>query len=287
MAKRLVVFGGSGLVGSGLIRQFEEKYRIIAPSHREVDVTSKDQVFNFLKEEHPDIVINSVGMARMEACEANPELAFLLNAGVNDHILSSLEGLKACYYYISTDGVFEGLAANTPFGELTKPNPISVYAKSKVRGEEIVLSSKNSCVIRITMPYTNKFNIRGDMVRNLLDSLKRGKKFTGIIDQSINPLFLMDVANAIYSIIEAQTRGIYHVAAANSITNYKFLTTIADMFELNKENIHQTTLQDFQKDKQAYRSNYCVLGVKKFNEDFYTLPTVEESLQKFANRFAF
>lgn len=287
MQKKVLLFGGSGMVGSHLLSNLKKSFLVEAPRSDAVDIKKKNDIQKFINKLMPDIIVNSAGFAKMEECERNPDLANQLNATASENIVECLYGKKIPYYYISTGAVFDGVNIRTPFLESQTKNPISVYAATKAKGEDFTLSYAYGSVLRISFPYTDEFRGKNDMVRDMASSLKVNHEYTGITDQMINPLSLFDIAKGIYTIINSNKLGIYHVAANSSVSNYEFLCKAAKLLSLNEKKINKIKLENFMDGKKAYRANYCVLGVDRFNKEFYRLATVQESLENFVAQFAF
>lgn len=282
MKKKLLVFGSSGLMGSSIVRLLSNDFNIISPSHKHVDVTNFSQIKKTIQSSRPDLIINAAGLADMEKAEADSNLAYNLNTKPSEYITQSLRGSRIPYYYISTDAVFGESMDNIPYNENDSIIPISVYAKSKAKGEEIsIKSSSINGVIRITLPYSSNFKGKSDLVRDVFKTLEKGQVFYGITDQMINPISCDDAAFCIKDILLTQASGIYHVAANNFMSNYDFVVLVDNTFSLNGQFIKKIKLLDFQKNKKAHRSHYCVLGVKRFLKDFGMLPSIEESLSRF------
>lgn len=279
--KRILVFGSSGLVGSAICESLKgvELYK---PTQKEVDLRQKTKVKKAIDDFRPDYVVHAVGFAGVESSEIEQKRALELNSLSVRNLASVLEDSKIPFLYISTDAVFDGSKKSSGHREIDHPIPKSFYGISKLKGEKYTLSSsKKNLVVRITLPYTVNFNKKSDFVRTALSSLSKSRPYDGINDQYINPLFLKDAAYAIKKLIFKRMSGIYHVAAANSITNFEFLTLLAKLEGVDQRLVNSIKLSDFQKNKKAYRSRNCVLEVLKYRKKVGNLPSVEQSLKNF------
>lgn len=286
MKKKLLVFGSTGLVGSSIVRLLDKDFKIIAPTRKQVDITNFSQIKNFINISNPDLIINSAGLTDMEKAEENFNLAYKVNAKSCEYITKCLLKTKIPYYYISTDAVFGDSIDNIPFKESDSLIAVSSYAKSKAKGEEITLKDfPVNCVIRITLPYSFQYKKKSDLVRDTIDMLGNKNFFSGISDQIINPLSIDDVVTGIKKILTKKASGIYHIAASNHMSNYDFVVQIAKTFSLEEKYINKIKLMSFQKDKKAYRSHYCVLGVERYQKDFEPLPSIEKSLEDFKKKY--
>lgn len=282
--QKILLYGISGMVGSRIGQVLGEKFKIIAPPHSHLDVTNRRLVQQNIEDVRPNQIIYAAGITKVDYAQTHPAETFLLNAQAVRYICQKAKALDIPVIYISTDAVFDGKNNHRPYVEEDKPNPISVYGRSKLEGEKITLSaSPKNCVLRTIMVYSANFSLKKDFARLAYESLKRGEKFEGIVDQVINPVFVDDLVWAIAAICAKQSRGIYHVAACDFTTNYGFVEKIAQAFGFNKKLITKVKFADFFKDKPAPRCRYCWLDTTKFRKDFGKdiLHTIDQSLSQF------
>ena len=267
--QKILVYGITGMTGTRLAELLKSKFRIIGPPHSHLDLTNKSQVLKNIKDVAPDQIIYLAGITKVDEAQQNKKLAFLLNAQVPESIAKISVKLNIPVNYISTDAVFDGRKKGKMYREKDKTNPISVYGKSKLAGEKVILAaSKQNSVIRTIMIYSSYFPNRKDFARSALEFLKNKRQFSGIIDQVINPTFVDDLVWAIVKIIEKRPGGIYHVASTDYTSNYGFVRKIAEAFKLDKTLITKTTFKEFFKDKPAPRQQYSVLSTNKFVKEF-------------------
>ena len=148
-SKKVLIFGGSGLLGSTLQRQFPPK-SVIKPTHKELDLLNTVDVLKFIEKKQPTTIIYAAGITKIDEAEKNSLLAFRLNYHIPEIIACHASKMSISLIYISTDAVFDGYANKYRFLETDIPKALSVYGKSKLRGEEAILttSAKNS-VIRL------------------------------------------------------------------------------------------------------------------------------------------
>lgn len=284
---KIVIYGGSGLVGSRLVQILTPLFDVIAPSHLEVDLTRKNVVENHIKQHYPDIIIYAAGIASVDTCENYPKKATLLNAKIPQFIAKKASALNIPLFYLSTNAVFDGANPEYPYRETDKPNPISVYGNTKLQGENFVLSASNqNVVIRLIMVYSSDFDKKIDFARKIVKNITEGKKVYGITDQIINPVFVDDIAHAVTAMVEKNTTGIYHLGSLDYLTNYSFARKIANIFNLNESLILPISLNDFFRNSPGKRTKYYWLETKKFVTDFGNkiLHTSDESLAIFKNQ---
>lgn len=268
-SKKILLFGGSGFVGSAIAEELRNFHTIIAPTHRDLNLTDFFSLKKNINQSNPDIILYASGLASVDRCEEEVELANILNTKVPEIIASEANILKIPLYYISTDAVFRGNRKNYSYTEEDTVDPFSVYGKTKLAGEEVVLghSSKNA-IIRIICPFRSFYLQKTDFARLAIEKLSKKESFPGIIDQTMNPLYIDYLTKALSKLIYAQARGIYHLGATDCDTNFNIIKRLAQMLDLDVSLITPITLEAFLKNKRALRSQYSCLNVSKFQKEF-------------------
>lgn len=281
---KILLFGGSGLIGSRIKQLLENKYRVTTPTHLKVDVTDKTRVEQIIQTVKPDYIIYAAGLTGVDEAERNPKLAYLLNTKAPTMVAEKASQLHIPILYFSTDAVFDGTKSISPYKESDKTNPISMYGKSKLLGEQMVLAvSDKNCVVRIITVYSHVTTEKRGFVQAVLEALSKGEKFQGITDQIINPIYVDDIVKAIYLLINSKSFGIYHLGATDYITNYHFIRKLAKHFSLDEKLIEGITFKEFFKNKLAKRTKYCWLDTSLFRKGFgeNVLHTVDEGIMLF------
>lgn len=282
---KVLVFGGSGLVGSKFIDLYSANFQIEAPSAHEVDILNKDQISKAVKKFHPDCVINFAAYTNVEAAESQKDdqenLCFQINVMGAENVANICEYFNKHLIHISTEYVFDGTKMNAPYIEEDQPNPINWYGQTKNLGERAVLKSKcPATIVRISMPYSSRHKEKKDIARFFLEQLKLGNQIKAVEDQRITPTLVDDIAVSLAILVQHQTLGIYHVASTDSVTPLEFAKTIAETFKLDYSLIGSKSLEDYNSNKKAKLLKYSWLNPTKFERQFgeRILHTVEEAL---------
>lgn len=282
--EKILIYGGSGLVGSELVKAMEKDFDVDAPSHKDVDLLNKNQFRDHIAASAPDHMIYAAGVTNVDQAEQQPTLAFLLNAETPRLIAEIAASRRIPVHYLSTNAVFDGQQSHRPYRENDVPHPPSVYGKSKLKGEQFVIqASPLNLVLRTVMPYSSSYPRKKDFTRIVLDSLQQQKQIEGIVDQIINPIYVKTFVRAIKKILEERASGIYHLAAVDWTTNDDFARKVAKTFGFNDTLIIPNTLTNFYKDKSGVRTPYYWLDTGKFRREFGEgiLKTLDEDLALF------
>lgn len=292
---KVLVFGGSGLVGSKFIDLNKQNFEIKAPLVQEVDILDKDQISKIAEEFNPDSIINFAAYTNVEEAENQKGdkdgICFQINAIGAKNVSEVAKDFNKHLVHISTEYVFDGTKSKAPYTEEDQPNPINWYGQTKLEGEQSVLENSNkNVVMRISMPFSSYYDLKKDIARFFLEQLKTGNKIKAIEDQRVTPTLVNDIADVLKVLLEHQSTGIYHACSRDSVTPLEFAKTIAETFHLDsfpKENsptvyslISSINLAEYNKGKNAKLLQYSWLNPTKFEKEFgdEILHTVEEGL---------
>lgn len=276
-------------MGSAICDVTKDTYVVVAPTHVELNVTDFFSLKKNINQIKPDVIIYASGLSSMDQCEKDPELASILNAKTPGVIAKEADGLQIPLYYISTDAVFRGNKKDSAYKEEDSVDPFSVYGKTKQKGEEVVLKcASRNAIVRIICPFNSFYSRKTDFVRLAFEKLSKKKYFPGIIDQTINPLYMSYLTNALLKLINVEANGIYHLGATDYDTNYNIVKRMAKILNLDVTLITPITLETFLKNKRSLRSQYGWLDISKFQKEFGEgiLHNLDTSLKDFAKQIA-
>lgn len=282
---KILLIGGTGLVGSRILELLNKDLELIAPSHSELDVLNPAFVKDAINQIKPDQVLYAAGFTNVDLAEEKREECLALNVKAPQYFVEVTSQKNIPFYYISTDYVFDGTKSNAPYTEEDIPNPVGqIYAQSKFQGEQVILSASSiNGVLRIIVPFSAKFTKKQDLARLFFSKLKNKEKISGIYNQKINPVFVDDLVNAFSKILKAKAPGIYHLGATDFTTPFDFAKTIAKVFDLDEGLIEKIDFDDYVKTRPAKRPQNTWLDTGKFQKEFGegVLKTVDEELEEF------
>lgn len=285
--ERILVFGGSGMVGSRLVQLLSPLYSIFAPTRSQVDLLDKKSVRQYIERFKPQHIIYAAGVADIEKAEILRNDAFHINAKALEYITKYANEQGSAVHYFSTNAVFDGTLKTRSYTEKDKTNPVSIYGKSKVLGEEIVLrAAKKNSVIRLIMVYSNVYTRRLSFTQKILSFLQKKETVVGITDQFANPTFVDDAVFAINVIIKNKKAGIFHLGSLNAMSNFEFIQELAKTYHIDNTSIVPATFAEFYKMSNVQRPQYGSLDVSKFTKTFggNILHTIQQDLLLFKNQ---
>ena len=203
------VTGAGGLLGGHVAWTFAQRgANVIAATHAHLDVTDLDKVRTSLVQADPGVVINCVAMTDVDACEEDPERAFAVNALGAENVAVAAREAGAAVVHLSSDYVFDGTKGS--YVEDDPTNPIQVYGRSKLEGDERVRAATPwHFIVRSAWIYgTGGKNFISKHLPRLLAS---GEPINAVDDQCGSPTYAPDLAEAITELVETLDYGTYHV----------------------------------------------------------------------------
>jgi dTDP-4-dehydrorhamnose reductase len=213
----------------------------------------------------------------VDECEKNPDLAYLTNAELPGELARQAVPRGIPMIYISTDAVFDGVRGD--YSEEDEPKPLSVYAKTKLIGEQGVADAYPEAIIaRVNMfgwSLTGKRSLAEFFFYNLSD----GKGVKGFTDVFFCPMLANDLAGVLLEMLEKGLRGLYHVVSSDCMSKYDFGAAIAEKFGLDAGLI--TPVSVTEGGLAAARSPNLILKADKLAKALgSTLPNIEEGLAR-------
>lgn len=286
--KKVLVFGGSGLVGSKFIELTGQSFDIKAPLVTEVDILNKDQISRLIQGFKPDFVINFAAYTNVEEAEKQKGdksgICYLINSMGAKNVAEVCKQNDVRLIHISTEYIFDGSKADSPYTEDDKPNPINWYGQTKHYAEEFVLGSECLATIaRICMPFSAFYQLKKDIARFFLQELDVKREIKAIADQKITPTLVDDISRALELLINNPTAGIYHICVQGFTTPYDFAKSLAKEFNLDISLIKPILFEEYSRNKNAKLLKSSWLDSTKFRQDFKDdiLHSIETSLQIF------
>jgi dTDP-4-dehydrorhamnose reductase len=250
MKSKLLVLGGSGLVGSSFINSSKNDYDIIFSYNNnkikipntqsfQIDLLNDDKIEKIIENYNPDIVLHTIAHSNLDLCETDHDITDRLHVDATQKIVNACASINSKLIFLSTDAVFEG-QLNKQYCETDTPNPINYYGKTKLEAEKIVLSaSPNNVVLRTAVIYG--WHKKSRFTNWILDYLKNGKSVDPFSDQFNTPTLVDDLVQVILKIIDKDISGLYHATGKTCLNRYQFAILLAEKFSYDVSLIHSVT----------------------------------------------
>ena len=183
------------------------------------DMRDGEFLSGVLADVKPAAVIHCAAMVDVEQCERDPDGAFAMNARLPGLLARALPS-ECVFVYISTDSVFAG--GEPCSTENTVPNPRTIYAQSKLAGEQEVEKATDNHLIVRTNFYGWSSRRKKTYAEWLYDSLRREQPLTLFSDVYFTPIYVVDLVERIRRLLEGPHRGCFHVAGRDRVSKYQF-----------------------------------------------------------------
>lgn len=248
----------------------------------QVELTSPGAVEELIETYQPEVVLHCAAMANVDACEADPALANRVNAELPGSIAEACRKHSVRIIHISTDAVFDGNKGN--YVEDDEPNPLSVYASSKLAGEKAVLSANPDALVARVNFYGWSAAGNRSLAENFVHDLAEGKQMMGFTDILFCPMNILDLSALLVEVSALDLHGIYHMVGVEAMSKYQFGVRIAEKFGFDAGFIKPVSVT--QSGLKAARSPNLTLSTEKLQEAIqHDLPDFNEGLQKFYDQY--
>jgi len=252
----VLVTGGNGLLGSALCLEFIKNFKVTCCYHSNaIEIANEnfkslkiDILRNSLREIEkapPDIIIHAAAITDLELCEKNPELAHKVNVNGTKNVLEVAKKCDSKLVYVCTDYIFDGKRGD--YSETDEPNPMSVYAKTKLQGEKLIINDyDNFLSIRTSLHGWNPNPFKSSLSSSIINHSRKKEDFF-VTDQISSLMFTNDFANILIELLHRKVTGIFNVASSDSMPKYHFSLAVAKIFSLNTDFIKPISLDEFEK----------------------------------------
>ena len=279
----ILVTGANGQLGNEMRRvSLDSRNRYLFTDVNELDITDATAVCNMLKKEQIDVIVNCAAYTNVDRAEDDFAMADLLNNKAVENLAVAAAETGATLIHVSTDYVFQG-DKNIPCRESWETDPLGVYGKTKLAGEQSLVKAGCKYLIFRTAWLYSPFG--KNFVKTMLKLTEEKDILPVIFDQIGTPTFAGDLADAIGWILDRRMtdkKGIYHFSNEGVCSWYDFAAVIARLAgnECDVRPIHT-----FEYPSKVKRPHYSVLDKTKFRETFgYKIPHWMESLEKCINQ---
>lgn len=257
---KVLVTGANGQLGYDVVKELQKQnIECYGASRQDFDIVDFEATENFIKNYMPDAVIHCAAYTAVDKAEDEQGLCYLVNASATENIAEICKKINAKMLYISTDYVFDG--TKDDFYEVDdKPNPINVYGKTKLLGEQAVQRILNKYfIVRISWVFGEHGN---NFVKTMLRLGKERKEINVVADQYGSPTYTADLAALLVEMIKTDKYGIYHATNEGVCTWAEFAEEIFKIAKLDVKVNHITTAEYPTKAKRPLNSRLSKNSLK-------------------------
>jgi dTDP-4-dehydrorhamnose reductase len=252
MGMRILITGSNGLLGQKLVAALrnDPAVKLIATSrgadrtpampgagaylYLPLDCTDAAAVHRAFDETHPDVVIHTAAMTNVDACEQAADECRLQNVTAVEHLVEAARSVDAHFIHLSTDFIFDGAAG--PYTEEAVPAPLSIYGRSKLDAEHVVMNAglRRWAIARTIIVYGVAPGLsRSNVVLWAKGALEKGQPIKVVDDQWRMPTLAEDLADGCIRIAKRGATGVYNLCGPDGMTILELVQRVGRFFHLD------------------------------------------------------
>ncbi len=271
---RVTIFGGSGLLGKALMREWSGD-RVTGLSSRDADIRDAKRVQQVVQETRPEWIVLAAAYTDVDGCEGNPELAFAVNRDGAVNVAGAAKDAGARLVFLSSDYVFDG-KKTAPYETGDARNPQSIYGRTKAEAETRLLELTPECCIART---SWLFGTGGKCFPDTILKLAASRPALDVVnDQRGCPTYAVDLARAIIQLCRKKVAGIVHVTNSGDCTWFEFAQEIVRSAGLATM-VRPVSSQ--QMARPALRPAYSVLSLARLQTFGIEMPSCHDALRRY------
>lgn len=277
--KNILITGANGQLGSEIrvaSGQFPQ-FRFFFTDVTELDICNREAVHAYMAENHMDGIVNCAAYTAVDKAEDDAETCYRINRDAVKNLAEAAREYKLDIIHVSTDYVFDG-KNYLPYTEVMPVNPSSVYGKSKLEGERILMEiCPEAVIVRTSWLYSSFGN---NFVKTMLRLGQERDMLNVIFDQVGTPTYAADLAVALLSILAAgkPAAGIYHYSNEGVCSWYDFTRSIHRLAGISCDLV---PIESKEYPVRTPRPHFSVLNKAKIKQTYgIEIPHWEDSLEK-------
>jgi dTDP-4-dehydrorhamnose reductase len=223
---KILITGAGGQLGLELQATAPASQQVVACDSRNLDVTDAQAVQRVVERERPTVVINAAAYTGVDAAEREADRANATNAEGAAHVAQASARLGTRLIHVSTDFVFDG-AQGRPYAPTDRPNPLGVYGRTKLAGEQAVQRwAPSALIVRTAWVYSKHGH---NFVLKMLRVMEERDEVSVVSDQIGAPTWSRSLAAALWAAVShADLRGVHHWTDAGVASRYDFAVAIQE-----------------------------------------------------------
>ena len=229
--KKILLTGIQGQVGQSLQQPLSRLGEVVGLDRQQLDLADRDEIRRVIREVCPDLIVHPAAYTAVDRAEAEPDLAFAINAVAPGIIAEEASRIGAMLVHYSTDYVYDG-SKDAPYVESDPANPLSIYGKSKLMGEDAIRAVGLPHLILRTSwvygPYGKNF------MKTIIRLATERDALRVVADQFGAPTSSLSIAEATAAMIlrwQAGLSGTYHLTNGGCTSWHGFAQAILASYE--------------------------------------------------------
>lgn len=274
-APRVWITGAGGLLGSYLLKtapQFAPGWQAIPLRREALDLSDFGAVRARFQADPPDAVIHCAAIAHPPVCQRDPEQARRVNVEVTRQ-LAELAADRPLFFF-SSDLVFDGKRGS--YVETDEPNPVTVYAETKVAAEQIVLANPRHTVLRLSLNFGRSPTGNRAFNELLRNELAAGKNFSLFTDEFRSPTAASVTARATWELLRQRAAGLFHLCGADKLSRWEIANLLLPRWPALPGKVEPDTVKNYHGPPRPRDSSMNCAKVQRLVS--FRLPGMAEAL---------
>ena len=274
---KVLIVGAAGQLGQAMVPRLSAEYAVTALSRRELDLTRFRDVHDTVLSLQPEIVINCSGYNNVDQAQTDQETAMNANAFAVRALARAAAELDALLVHYSSDFVFAG-TASTPYTELDRPEPRSVYAQSKLIGEWMAADAPKHYVMRVESLFGGPK--RRSSIDRIAQAVTDGVTAPVFVDRVVSPSYVSDVVDATAHLLRRRPAfGLYHCVNTGHGTWLEVGREIARLLGKTDDSLEPVHVKDV--GLPADRPQFAALSNAKLAEAGFVMPKWQDAIARY------
>lgn len=236
---KIAITGAAGMLGAAVREKWQRSdWELIATDKNvaddgiiPLDIRDRKAVDHVFSQHRPDLVLHLAAETDVDLCEQDPSHSYETNAWGTENIARACRELGCLLVYISTGSVFSG-DKKVPYIEYDDPNPINVYAHSKLAGERIVQQTLERFFIFRAGWMVGGWHLDKKFVYKIIQLCQNQDKIKVVDDTFGSPTFTVDFAANMADVVNSNECGLYHMGNKGVCSRFEMATEIVDIMGL-------------------------------------------------------
>lgn len=252
---RILITGGSGILGLTLIHELKRHHDVMAMVHRRhisdadcpvhhYEFTDQASLDELVKSLNPDLIINTIGLTSVDECEERVQDSVFTNSTIAEMLAKAVAGEKIRFVHISTDHIFKDKDSADGFesyGEDAKPEPQNIYGKTKREGEVLVQTADPDSLILRTNFFGPSPSYHASISDQIITALSSSEDIEMFDDVMFTPVLASALAAMMMDLVSIKAKGIFNIASDTPLSKYDFAMKIAEVYDLPKKHIKKVS----------------------------------------------
>ncbi len=258
--RKILILGAGGQLGVALTSRFLQSYQTISIPEEELDICDCAKLAAVIAGHRPWVLINAAAMTAVDACEQDEQKAFVVNATAAGEIARQAARAGARVVHVSSDYVFDG-TARRPYREDDPTGPLSVYGRSKLEGDRLVMKfSPDALIVRSSWLFGKG---PSNFVSRICELAAVKEEIPVVTDHRGSPTYTGDLAQAIEALLEKGAEGLFHVSNHGDCSWFEYAREIVRILKITTCTILSVPAAQYT--RPATRPAYSVLDNQKYN----------------------